>query len=406
MLGDFVMSTHHPTPDACIACTTCVVNCPVARATPNYLGPRLIGPAYERFRLLGLDEEKSLHYCSNCKNCDISCPHGVPVSTFNMMARADYCRTHKPALRDWVLGHGELLAKLLRPLPAGLKNFGMLNPLTRKVLDKIGIAAEAPLPAFAPARFRDRLAGTYQGMQPRKVALFPGCFIDIYDPQTGFNLVWLLNRAGYEVIIPKEFSCCGLPMIANGFANDAKANAKRNLRAMRRMQEQGIPVISSCPSCVLMLNQDVPEFFPDLAQTCTPHVLDAQAFLLDCVERGELLLEPQSDFAERVVYHAPCHLRAQGGGLPGYELLRQLPNIHVENADAGCCGISGSYGFKKEKYAIGMEVGAPLFDRVRRSGAGLSSSECGTCRLQLTHGTRKPSVHPVTLLRRTLEKTA
>ena len=32
--------------------------------------------------------------------------------------------------------------------------------------------------------------------------------------------------------------------------------------------------------------------------------------------------------------------------------------------------------------------------------------ECGTCRLQLTHGTRKPSVHPVTLLRRTLEKTA
>ena len=260
MLGDFVMSTHHPTPDACIACTTCVVNCPVARATPNYLGPRLIGPAYERFRLLGLDEEKSLHYCSNCKNCDISCPHGVPVSTFNMMARADYCRTHKPALRDWVLGHGELLAKLLRPLPAGLKNFGMLNPLTRKVLDKIGIAAEAPLPAFAPARFRDRLAGTYQGMQPRKVALFPGCFIDIYDPQTGFDLVWLLNRAGYEVIIPKEFSCCGLPMIANGFANDAKANAKRNLRAMRRMQEQGIPVISSCPSCVLMLNQDVPEF--------------------------------------------------------------------------------------------------------------------------------------------------
>ena len=173
-----------------------------------------------------------------------------------------------------------------------------------------------------------------------------------------------------------------------------------------KLHEQGIPVISSCPSCVLMLNQDVPEFFPDLAQTCTPHVLDAQAFLLDCVERGELLLEPQSDFAERVVYHAPCHLRAQGGGLPGYELLRQLPNIHVENADAGCCGISGSYGFKKEKYAIGMEVGAPLFDRVRRSGAGLSSSECGTCRLQLTHGTRKPSVHPVTLLRRTLEKTA
>ena len=35
-------------PDKCIACTTCVVHCPVAEATPKFLGPRMIGPAYER----------------------------------------------------------------------------------------------------------------------------------------------------------------------------------------------------------------------------------------------------------------------------------------------------------------------------------------------------------------------
>ena len=63
-------------PDKCIACTTCVVHCPVARVTPKYLGPRMIGPAYERFRLLGLAEDESLTYCSNCKNCDITCPQG------------------------------------------------------------------------------------------------------------------------------------------------------------------------------------------------------------------------------------------------------------------------------------------------------------------------------------------
>ena len=49
-------------PDKCIACTTCVVHCPVAEATPKFLGPRMIGPAYERFRLLGLTEDPSLHY--------------------------------------------------------------------------------------------------------------------------------------------------------------------------------------------------------------------------------------------------------------------------------------------------------------------------------------------------------
>jgi len=95
-----MMALKHPNPDACIACTTCVVQCPVAQATTNFLGPRMIGPAYERFRLLGLAEEESLHYCANCKNCDIACPQGVPVSSLNMMARAEQCRKKRPPLRD------------------------------------------------------------------------------------------------------------------------------------------------------------------------------------------------------------------------------------------------------------------------------------------------------------------
>lgn len=74
----------------------------------------------------------------------------------------------------------------------------------------------------------------------------------------------------------------------------------------------------------------------------------------------------------RVIYHAPCHLRAQGNGLPGLELLRRLPGVMVRNADAGCCGISGSYGFKKEKYDIGQEIGAALFKAVRESGAHIA----------------------------------
>ena len=143
-------------PDHCIACTTCVVHCPVADATSKFLGPRMIGPAYERFRLLGLNEDPSLHYCSNCKNCDITCPHGVPVSSLNMMARADQCKKTPPGLRDWILGHGELMAKWLHLIPAVLKNFGMLNPVTRQVLHRLGIHKRAPLPAFAALQAKVR----------------------------------------------------------------------------------------------------------------------------------------------------------------------------------------------------------------------------------------------------------
>lgn len=412
-------------PDACVACTICLVHCPVAQATPNFLGPRMVGPAYERFRLLGLGEEQSLHYCSNCKNCDIACPHDVPISAFNMRARAVQCQRDKPAFRDWILGHGELLAKWLHYVPAWCKNVGMLNPLTRQLLQLLGISPKAPLPSFAPKSFRTLMQHKARKVKnsSRKVVFFPGCFIDIYDPQTGLDMVWLLEKAGYTVIVPDTFVCCGLPMVANGFWDDAHKNALRNGHIMQDYASKDIPIITGCPSCALMFNADIPEYFPDIATKLAvqslPKVQDAQDFLGQCVAEGTLSLSPvdacpatEQHTAQgtvlagspmQVMYHAPCHLRAQGTGLAGFELMNMLPQVQVTNANAGCCGISGSYGFKKEKYPIGMQVGAELFAVLQNSKAQYAASECGTCRVQIEHGTGMKAVHPVSIVRKILE---
>ncbi|MBO4300508.1 MAG: anaerobic glycerol-3-phosphate dehydrogenase subunit C [Desulfovibrio sp.] len=395
----------HLSPDKCIACTTCVVQCPVAEATTKFLGPRMIGPAYERFRLLGLTEDSSLQYCANCKNCDISCPQGVPVSSLNMLARAEQCARLGHSFRDWILAHGELMATWLRHIPAPLKNFGMLNPLTRTALDALGIHRQAPLPAFAPHTFRESLRRMTQPGHSRKILFFPGCYIDVYNPQTGLDMVWALNSAGYDVIVPDELVCCGLPMVANGFWNHAHANAERNLQVLARWRNAGLPCITACPSCALMFRSDLPEYFPDLIKKYGMSPLnDAQEFLLDAFE--DTLSASTTDQPVNVchlVYHAPCHLRAQGNGLPGLDLLRRLPGVYVDYADAGCCGISGSYGFKKEKYDIAQTVGSRLFARVRESGATAAVSECGTCRVQIRHGTGLTTLHPVNVLRKFLD---
>lgn len=392
-------------PDKCIACTTCVAHCPVSRVTSKYLGPRMIGPAYERFRLLALPEVESLTYCSNCKNCDITCPQGVPVSSINMLARAEHAKRFGSSLRDWVLAHGELQAKLLQLIPAPLKNFGMLNPLTRYVLDKFGIDKRAPLPKFASKTFRQMLKKVDQPKLEKKILFFPGCFVDVYDPQTGLDMVWAFNKAGYEVISPDGFECCGLPMIANGFWEDGKKRARKNLSVLAEWREKGIQAVTGCPSCALVFRHDIPDFFPDLVEELgLGNVDDAQDFLLACIDKGELALDGPDLPDMNVIYHAPCHLRAQGNGLPGLELLRSLKGVKARDANAGCCGISGSYGFKKEKYDIAQDIGADLFAAIRDSHADVSASECGTCRVQMKHGSGKKAVHPVSILRKRLEK--
>lgn len=392
-------------PDKCIACTTCVVTCPISRVTPKFLGPRMIGPAYERFRLVGLAEDPSLTYCANCKNCDITCPQGVPISGINMLARAESVKRNGISLRDWVLAHGELQAKLLQIIPAGLKNWGMLNPLTRAILDKFGIDKRAPLPKFAPKTFRQMLKEVEQPDAQRQIVFFPGCYVDVYDPQTGLDMVWAFNRAGYKVISPDDFCCCGLPMIANGFWEDAKKRANRNLTEIAKWRKEGIPVVTGCPSCSLIFREDLPQFFPGLVKEHGLGILeDAQDFLLDLVDKGELnVKDAPAKETLKVIYHAPCHLRAQGNGLPGFNLLKELPGVEPEEANAGCCGISGSYGFKKEKYDIAQEVGEELFRKVRNSAAPIAASECGTCRVQIQHGSQKRAIHPVSILRARME---
>ena len=125
------------TVDKCTTCSTCVAYCPVTKATRAFKGPKLTGPSSERFRLYDetgggeISEIEALDYCSNCKNCDIACPSGVKISTLNMLARAEYCKRHKPPLRDWVLSHGRMLGRLARRFPGWLVNVGSTNALTK-----------------------------------------------------------------------------------------------------------------------------------------------------------------------------------------------------------------------------------------------------------------------------------
>ena len=397
------MSSDHINPDKCIACTICQVYCPVAKATPKYLGPRVVGPAYERFRSLGVDEDPSLSYCSNCKGCDSACPHGVPITALNMKARCDEAERNGHKLREWILSHGGMLADMFKYIPAGLKNLGMHNPISRFILSKIGISRKALMPKFSK-HFRLAYKSYKQKKYNKQVVYFPGCYIDDYDYSTGLDMIWILNQAGYEVIVPEEFCCCGLPLISNGFLKDAGKNAKINISVIKKYQDRGITIITGCPSCALMIKKDYPEFFPEyMYDTYKGGIMDAQAFLLNCVNSGELNLDLDKVNKKSVLYHEPCHLRAQGIGKPGVNLVEKVTDIRVDHAPLGCCGISGSYGFKEEKYDIGMKIGSELFKKVKESNSDIVMSECGTCRLQIEHGTGRKAIHPVTVIRKLVE---
>jgi glycerol-3-phosphate dehydrogenase subunit C len=99
-----------------------------------------------------------------------------------------------------------------------------------------------------------------------------------------------------------------------------------------------------------------------------------------------------------LAYHVPCQYKGHRLGSPGSEVLELIPELKVIESKADCCGIAGTYGYKKEKYMIAMNVGKSLFDFISSVDSPFVVCDSETCRWQITHATSKPAIHPIELL--------
>ena len=388
------------TGDRCLSCTSCMANCPVMAAVKDYKGPKLVGPAHGRMHFSQEDIEATLEFCSNCKSCDRACPSGVAVSTLNMLRRADYYKTHKHTQAEDMLAHGENMGHLVRMMPFGAfcANIGMDFGKALGIFDKLGLAGERNMPAYASTPFKDLYSRIKQAPTGKKVVMFTGCYINDNEPQVGEAFVKVMNANGYEVLIDTEFNCCGSPLVVTGFLDEAREHADNNVARILDWKKKGIPVVTPCTSCSLMLKEEYHELFGEHdMHEAAENVYDAFEFLEILQERG-VFNENLKPLNQKFLYHVPCHLKSQAIGLPAQDILEEIGGVKVQTADTGCCGISGNYGFRKDKYNISMKIGAKLFERVKRKDFDRVISDCGTCRMQIHHGSGIKPCHPIEIL--------
>ena len=387
------------TGDRCLSCTSCMANCPVMAAIKDYRGPKLVGPAHGRMHFSQEDIEATLEFCSNCKSCVRACPSGVAVSTLNMLQRAEYYKTHQHTQAEDMIAHGERMSKLIRKIPFGatFSNIGMGLGKTLGIFDKLGLAGKRDMPAYASTPFKDLFSRIKQTTSNKKIVMFTGCYINDNEPQVGEAFVKVMNANGYEVLIDKGFNCCGSPLVVTGYLDEARQHADNNVARILDWKRQGIPVVTPCTSCSLMLKEEYHELFgEDKFHEAATNVYDAFEFLEILQERGEFN-DNHKTISQKFLYHVPCHLKSQAIGLPAQDILEEF-GAKVQTADAGCCGISGNYGFRKDKYEISMKIGAKLFERVKQKDFDKVISDCGTCRMQIHHGTDIKPLHPIEIL--------
>lgn len=109
------------------------------------------------------------------------------------------------------------------------------------------------------------------------------------------------------------------------------------------------------------------------------------------------------DYRKTIAYHAPCHLEKLGWSIYTVGLLRQIPGVSLTVLDSACCGMAGTFGFKKEYTALSAQVGAKLFADIRSAGAELVVTDCETCKWQIEMSTGAQVAHPISVLAEALD---
>ena len=90
-------------------------------------------------------------------------------------------------------------------------------------------------------------------------------------------------------------------------------------------------------------------------------------------------------------------------GIFSTQLLKMIPGVEFTLLDSNCCGISGTYGFKKENYEASQAIGKPLFDQIKSVNPDFVACDCETCKWQLEMSTPYKVKHPISILAEALD---
>ncbi|MDQ2989860.1 MAG: FAD-binding oxidoreductase, partial [Pseudomonadota bacterium] len=277
----------------------------------------------------------------------------------------------------------------------------------------LGLSAKRSLPTWRSDTF---MRGAPAGVAPElaDVVLFADTFNNYFESENAFAALLVLEAAGYKVHVarpaasdaqPDRPLCCGRTYLASGLVDQAKAEARRVVEAMRPFVARGVPVVGLEPSCLLTLRDE----FLVMGLGADAAALGAQAFLFEEFlarehAAGRLNLPLKALPVAGALLHGHCHQKAFDAVRPVQTILSLIPGLKVELIESSCCGMAGSFGYEASHFDVSMQMAElSLLPAVRAASADTLVVADGTsCRHQIADGSPREAVHVARVLARAL----
>ncbi len=381
--------------------------------------------------------------CLSCKGCKSECPSNVDVARLKAEWQQHYHDAHGVPLRSRLVANFVTLMKWAATVPRlynALVTYYVTNQLIKRLAgfapkrslptlhgttlavwharhaNKTGLGGRATVGSEL-ARAQSGIDGTaearasslahnpypHNAFPHGRVHLFCDEFTNYHDTTVGIKAVQLLNRLGYEVVIPRQVES-GRAHFSKGLVRDAQKFAIRNVELLKDVVTARSPFIGLEPSAILGFRDEyldlMPEHLVAAAQALAKNALLIDEFIAREADAGRITAASFTARAQAVRLHGHCHQKALSSLHPTVRMLELPANYQVSLIPSGRCGMAGSFGYEEEHFELSQQIGElVLFPAVRAApGDTLIAAPGTSCRHQIKDATGRIALHPVEIL--------
>ncbi|NID12005.1 FAD-binding and (Fe-S)-binding domain-containing protein [Fibrivirga algicola] len=345
--------------------------------------------------------------CLSCKACKSECPSNVDVAKLKAEFLQHYYDANGVPIRSRLIANFARLSGLASYVPWAWNAVLGTSSLRRVANRLVGFHPDRTMPLMHSTTVKKWFAGwKTPGTLPtsaKKVHLFCDEFTNFNDVEVGQKAVMLLERLGYDVILPAHGES-GRAALSKGMLKYAKTLAERNIRDLQDIINDQTPLVGLEPSAILTFRDEYPDLvdasLAEAARELAKHALTFEEFIAR--ELDAKLIDPTlfTDEKRLIKLHGHCQQKAVSSLVPSKRILSLPKNYTVEIIPSGCCGMAGSFGYEKEHYDVSMQVGElVLLPTVRQQPADVIIAAAGTsCRHQIHDGAQRTAKHPAEIL--------
>jgi FAD/FMN-containing dehydrogenase/Fe-S oxidoreductase len=375
------------------------------RARANVLRQALADPAtadpWSRPELAAV-----MDLCLSCKACKSECPSNVDMARLKAEWEQHRHDARGVPWRSRLIA-GSAAAMRRAAIAPWAYNLAVTTPGISSLVKRVlGFAPRRSLPRLPATTLRAwwrRRGGSRASGRLGRVHLFADEFTDTLDAGSGIKAVELLERLGWEVVIPEHVDS-GRAEFSKGLVREARDLAARNVELLAGVVTAEEPLVGIEPSAILSFRDEYPDLVPDAlvpeAESLAGSALLLDEFLARAAAAGRIGPEVFTAEPRRVLVHGHCHQKALSSVDHTVAMLSLPRNYRVEVIPSGCCGMAGSFGYEREHYEVSMQIGElVLFPAVRAAGSDTILAAPGTsCRHQIADGTGRRALHPAEIL--------